>query len=121
MTAKPFNVRVDDKFREQMDRFVKQDGCRTASQWAREALGVVMLLGGLEAARLLLDERMHGPHGAPSGGPEPRYLTPHPPRSLALQASTQGFALSGECLHPPTALKQLPFTKVCKLCGATVS
>lgn len=107
--ARPFNVRMDPELREAIDRFVQADGVQNASVWAREALAGVVALGGLESLRKALDGEQEMP------------FEPHPARSLALQVSRGGKTdLSGDCLHPPTARRDLPFGQVCRLCGVRV-
>lgn len=111
MAAKPFNVRMEPELREAIDRFVAADGARNASVWSREALAGVVALGGLGRLREAID--------AATDGVVP--LSPHPRRSMSLQAAQAAtHRASGACTHPLTARERLPFTTVCRLCGATL-
>lgn len=108
MPAKPFNVRMEEDLREAISKYRALDGVQNDSVWAREALAGVVALGGLQKLRDVL-ESVEMPFEA------------HPARSLALQASPLGrSAPTGECTHPPTARRQLPFSVVCGLCGSRV-
>ncbi len=94
MAAKMFNVRVDDDLRAAIDKAAEAEGVST-SQWAREVLAL--------AARGIDSQQ------------------PHPQRFLALQASQMRRAsVNGDCQHPKTAIRELPFTDVCGVCGVVV-
>ena len=107
--AKPFNVRMEPELRAAMERYAAADGARNVSTWAREALAGVVALGGLEELRRAIDG-------------EELTIEAHPKRALALQSTpSQNARVIGDCQHPKTALHRLPFSTVCRLCGATVS
>lgn len=107
--AKPFNVRMEPELREAMERYSAADGTKNVSTWAREALAGVVALGGLRALKAVLPD-------------EQTTLSPHPQRALALQATSVAVTRpTGECVHPSTARERLPFSTVCRLCGATVA
>lgn len=104
-----FNVRVDETLLDAIEEAAGSAGLRK-SVWAREVLGAVALGGvTLDMLRQLVD----------TIGLEP--TSPHPARYLPLQGQTgRSEKAQARCKHPVTAIKRLPFTDVCGLCGATV-
>ena len=111
MTTRMFNVRVDDTLGDAIDDAAEAGGI-TRSVWAREVLGSVAL-GGVTLEDL---RRLVSAHS--NGGVVP---SPHPARTLVLQGQIgRRNQIQAGCLHPATAIKHLPFTDVCGLCGETV-
>lgn len=109
MATQLFNMKVDDELAEAIEKAAADSGLRK-SVWAREVLASVALGGvTLEQLRELVDRA--GLVGA----------DPHPARYLPLQGQTgRSIKKQASCKHPVTAIRQLPFTDVCSLCGATV-
>ena len=99
-----FNVRVEPALEDAIVKAAERAGLRK-SVWAREVL--------LAAASGLFDPMLVRSEGGT--------VSPHPARFLALQAGEAYRAQqAGTCVHPPTALKELPFTDVCGLCGTVI-
>lgn len=111
MTTRMFNVRVERDLEDAIEKAAADAGLRK-SVWAREVLAVVAL-GGVPLSSLSqLVTGLDRPAGTPG---------PHPARFIALQSSQRlRYARSGACIHPPQALRVLPFTDVCGLCGTVV-
>ena len=104
-----FNFRVDADLFDQIEDAAKAAGL-TKSVWSREVLASVASGGvTLDQLRDLVKQ----------SGVE--LVSPHPARYLPLQGQTgRSEKVQAKCLHPTTAIKQLPFTDVCGICGATV-
>lgn len=103
-----FNVRISPDLDEAIVAAHTKEGV-TKSLWAREVLGAVALGGvTLEELRVLVSRKAD-------------VLSPHPVRHLSLQGQTgRKEAAVAVCSHPATAIKRLPFTDLCGLCGTTV-
>lgn len=105
-----FNVRVTPELFDAIEDAAAAEGLRK-SVWAREVLGAIAM-GGVTLAQLraLLD-----------ADPASVGVTPHPSRYLALQGqNARSDKLQAQCSHPSTAVRKLPFTDVCGVCGATL-
>lgn len=101
--TKMFNVRVEDDLLAAIESKAAETGV-TKSVWAREVLASVAY-GLIE----LTEVKSNGESG------------PHPARFLALQSVTSASRkMTGACLHPVSAYVELPFTTVCRVCGAVV-
>lgn len=98
-----FNVRLEFELFDAIDKAAEDAGV-TRSVWAREVLASVALGGvTLEQLRDLVQGQGQ---------------SPHPGRYLPLQGRIgRSERLQASCIHPPTAVTQLPFTDVCGLCG----
>lgn len=104
MTTKMFNVRIEDELWETIDKAAADVGV-TRSVWAREVLAAAAY-GLIRLTDVQRDATLPGPH---------------PARFLALQATQAARAdTDGACVHPPGAIRELPFTDVCSLCSAVV-
>lgn len=116
--AKLFNVRMEPELHEAIESQAKADEVKSKSVWAREALAGVVRLGGLTKLQTAIeDTEGRGSHSTASDSAS---LSPHPARSLALQAKPREARSSTECQHPRTARRRLPFLEVCGVCGVTV-
>ena len=104
-----FNFRVSDEMDDAITREAERVGVKK-SVYAREIIAAVVL-GGVTLAELKTIVDRNGKADE----------SPHPERYLTLQIQ-EGRRASVEqgCLHPVTARKQLTFTVICGLCGATV-
>lgn len=104
-----FNFRVDADLFDLIDDAAQAQGL-TRSMWTREVLASVASGGvTLEQLRDMV---------AASGVEQ---VSPHPARYLPLQGQTgRSTKAQATCLHPKSAIRQLPFTDVCGVCGATV-
>lgn len=104
-----FNVRVSDELDLAITEAAEAVGVKK-SVYAREVLAAVVL-GGVTLEELRAIVVRNGRQDE----------SPHPERYLSLQIQ-EGRRTSVEqgCLHPVHARKQLTFTVVCGVCGATV-
>lgn len=85
------NVRIDDDLWDAIEDAAGLCGV-TRSAWLREMLGVAVKLGG----------------------------SPHPQAALMLQTANQPRMFVPDCVHPATAIVQMPFSDVCRVCGKIV-
>lgn len=101
-----FNVRVAAGLLDAIENAAAEAGLKK-SVWAREVLAAVAVGGvTLEDLRDLVQVGS---------------VSPHPARYLALQGqSGRSEGRRAVCSHPSTAIQALPFTDLCRLCGATV-
>lgn len=103
MPSSMFNCRVEPELLAAIEKAAAEHGIRK-SVWAREVLAA--------AASGLFD-----PMAVRGDG----QVSPHPARFLALQAGEASRAkANGDCVHPVTAIKELPFTDLCGVCGVVV-
>ena len=110
--TKPFNVRMGDELRGQIDDLVNQGEASNASEWAREAMAGVIELGGLARLRSAIELAGRTPTGSP-----------HPVRALQLQQSTRGLRVAGtaDCEHPPERHVVTPYKTSCGICRVVLS
>ena len=108
MATSLFNVRLEDELQDAVDARSSEEGLKK-STWAREVLGAIAY-GGVTLEEL---------HGFVQEKTEGKNL--HPDRHLALQGQTgRQDETARRCVHPVTARKQMVFSVMCSLCGATV-
>lgn len=90
--SKMMNVRVDDDLWDLIDACASECGV-TRSVWLREMLAVAVQLPSEQ---------------------------PHPKNALMLQRANEPRTFVQGCKHPLTAIVQMPFSDVCKVCGKVV-
>lgn len=106
MATAMFNVRVDVELFDAIEDAAAREGV-TKSVWAREVMGAVAI-GGVTLRDL----------GGIMDGRKVVNVSPHPARQIVLGGVTGRTEKVAEgCAHPLSAVKQLPFTDVCGLCG----
>lgn len=109
MATSLFNFRVSDDLDLAIEESAKAAGVKK-SMWAREVLGAVAL-GGVTLDDLAQLIALRGNSDQ----------SPHPQRQLVLQGSTGRLdEAQRDCVHPVTGRKQLAFSVICSVCGATV-
>lgn len=110
--AKPFNVRMEDDLREQIEDRIAAGEAGNASEWAREALAGVIALGGLPKLTAALE--LQGRVGD--------LTSPHPARALQLQRASKGLRVVGtaECQHPIDHRITTPFKTMCGRCRCPI-
>jgi hypothetical protein len=111
MATSLFNCRMEDDLIDAVDAAAEQEGLKK-STWAREVLGACAI-GGVTLADLNALIKAKGLLAQ----------SPHPERHLALQGMTGRTAEEQKtrgCLHPVPGRKQLAFSVICGVCGATV-
>lgn len=109
MATSLFNVRLEDELQDGLDARASVEGLKK-STFAREVLSAVVY-GQVTLEDLHALVKAKGATGS----------TVHPDRHLALQGMTgRQDEVARKCTHPVTARKQMVFSVMCSVCGATV-